>query len=89
MAVALHHQLNATATIGTVLKPSTGVASVSSLSNTSANPNITIPTDTEVTAPTLALLESPTALMHPALRGVKAINIGNNAIDILLVICLF
>ncbi|XP_037949704.1 uncharacterized protein LOC119680791 isoform X1 [Teleopsis dalmanni] len=75
MAVALQHQLTA-AGIGSILKPATGVTAVTGLTPTQPNAGIAIPTEADTTASTLALLDPPGTLLHPALRGVKAINIA-------------
>ncbi|XP_017090859.2 uncharacterized protein [Drosophila bipectinata] len=79
MAVALQHQLTA-AGIGGLLKPATGVgATMAGLPTTQASGTaLQLPGDGEGAATsTLTLLEPPgTALLHPALRNVKTINIG-------------
>ncbi|EDW35983.1 GL17549 [Drosophila persimilis] len=80
MAVALQHQLTA-AGIGGLLKPAAGVgATMAGLPTTQASaaalqlPNCA---DGEAATSTLTLLEPPgSALLHPALRNVKTINIG-------------
>nr|XP_036231454.1 branchpoint-bridging protein isoform X2 [Bactrocera oleae]XP_036231455.1 branchpoint-bridging protein isoform X2 [Bactrocera oleae] len=85
MSVALQHQLTA-ASIGNILKPAAptaaGVPTVTDLHTVTQQPNTAggIPLPTEAEAPmatTLGLLDPPTgALLHPALRSVKAINIA-------------
>ncbi|XP_033152486.1 RNA-binding protein asd-2 [Drosophila mauritiana] len=78
MAVALQHQLTA-AGIGGLLKPATGVgATMAGLPTTQAGAAaLQLPGDGESSGSTLTLLEPPgTALLHPALRNVKTINIG-------------
>ncbi|XP_037918277.1 branchpoint-bridging protein isoform X1 [Hermetia illucens] len=71
VAAAIRHQL-ATAGMG-IIKPATGVAAVTGL--TPSQSTLAMPSEAEPTTPTLALLEPPGALLHPALRGVKAVNI--------------
>ncbi|XP_052841024.1 RNA-binding protein asd-2 isoform X1 [Drosophila gunungcola] len=86
MAVALQHQLTA-AGIGGLLKPATGVgATMAGLPTTQAGVGVGVGVgaaalqlsgDGESSGSTLTLLEPPgTALLHPALRNVKTINIG-------------
>ncbi|XP_054089830.1 uncharacterized protein LOC105215959 isoform X2 [Zeugodacus cucurbitae] len=86
MSVALQHQLTA-ASIGNILKPAAPTAAgvpptVTDLHTATQQPNtaggLTLPTEAETPmAATLGLLEPPTgALLHPALRSVKAINIA-------------
>lgn len=76
IAVALQHQLTAAGMAG-ILKPSTGVAAVSEgIPTAQTTTALTMPSEAETTASALALLDPPGALLHPALRGVKAINIG-------------
>ncbi|XP_017008023.2 RNA-binding protein asd-2 isoform X1 [Drosophila takahashii] len=78
MAVALQHQLTA-AGIGGLLKPATGVgATMAGLPTTQAGAAaLQLSGDGESSGSTLTLLEPPgTALLHPALRNVKTINIG-------------
>ncbi|XP_034652160.1 homeobox protein abdominal-A [Drosophila subobscura] len=80
MAVALQHQLTA-AGIGGLLKPAAGVgATMAGLPTTQASAAaLQLPScaDGEAAASTLTLLEPPgSALLHPALRNVKTINIG-------------
>lgn len=85
MSVALQHQLTA-ASIGNILKPAAptaaGVPTVTDLHTATQQPNpaggIALPTEAEAPmAATLGLLDPPTgALLHPALRSVKAINIA-------------
>ncbi|XP_067628321.1 uncharacterized protein [Eurosta solidaginis] len=86
MSVALQHQLTAAASIGSLLKPTTnaagGVPTVTDLHAATQQPTTAagIPLATENETPmaaTLGLLDPPTgALLHPALRSVKAINIA-------------
>ncbi|KAH8402363.1 hypothetical protein KR009_011579, partial [Drosophila setifemur] len=78
MAVALQHQLTA-AGIGGLLKPATGVgATMAGLPTTQASATaLQLQGDGEGATSTLTLLEPPgAALLHPALRNVKTINIG-------------
>ncbi|XP_016953589.1 homeobox protein abdominal-A isoform X2 [Drosophila biarmipes] len=78
MAVALQHQLTA-AGIGGLLKPATGVgATMAGLPTSQAGAAaLQLSGDGESSGSTLTLLEPPgTALLHPALRNVKTINIG-------------
>ncbi|KAI8037581.1 hypothetical protein M5D96_009736 [Drosophila gunungcola] len=85
-ALALQHQLTA-AGIGGLLKPATGVgATMAGLPTTQAGVGVGVGVgaaalqlsgDGESSGSTLTLLEPPgTALLHPALRNVKTINIG-------------
>lgn len=73
MAVAIQQQLTAVGMAG-ILKPSTGVAAVTGLPQTQST--LAMPSEAETTTSTLALLDPPGALLHPALRGVKSINIA-------------
>lgn len=78
MAVALQHQLTA-AGIGGLLKPATGVgATMAGLPTNQASASaLQLSGDGEAAASALTLLEPPgAALLHPALRNVKTINIG-------------
>ncbi|XP_060656996.1 RNA-binding protein asd-2 isoform X2 [Drosophila nasuta] len=82
MAVALQHQLTA-AGIGGLLKPAQGVGvgvggGMSGLptAQSSASGLQLGGSDGDANASTLTLLDPPGALLHPALRNVKAINIG-------------
>ncbi|XP_062127894.1 RNA-binding protein asd-2 [Drosophila sulfurigaster albostrigata] len=82
MAVALQHQLTA-AGIGGLLKPAQGVGvgvggGMSGLptAQSSASALQLGGSEGDANASTLTLLDPPGALLHPALRNVKAINIG-------------
>jgi len=84
MAVALQHQLTA-AGIGGLLKPAQGVGvgvgvggGISGLTATqqSSASALQLANDGDANTSTLTLLDPPGALLHPALRNVKAINIG-------------
>lgn len=77
MAVALQHQLTAVG-MASILKPATGVAAVTGLTSAHPSTALSMPSEAETTASTLALLDPPGALLHPALRGVKAINISKS-----------
>lgn len=79
MAVALQHQLTA-AGIGGLLKPAPGVGVAGAMSGLpsaqSSAAALQLAGDGDANTSTLTLLEPPGALLHPALRNVKAINIG-------------
>lgn len=79
MAVALQHQLTA-AGIGGLLKPSPGMGVAGAMSGLPTTQGgsaaLQLTGDGEANTSTLTLLEPPGALLHPALRNVKAINIG-------------
>ncbi|XP_030558148.1 uncharacterized protein LOC115760792 [Drosophila novamexicana] len=80
MAVALQHQLTA-AGIGGLLKPSPGMGVAGAMSGLPTTQGgsaaLQLTGDGEANTSTLTLLEPPGALLHPALRNVKAINIGS------------
>ncbi|XP_034478031.1 homeobox protein abdominal-A [Drosophila innubila] len=81
MAVALQHQLTA-AGIGGLLKPAQGVGvgvggGMSGLPAAQSGASaLQLSGDGDANTSALTLLEPPGALLHPALRNVKAINIG-------------
>lgn len=80
MTVTLQHQLSAVAAaaagMGGILKPSP--AAVTSLAPTQPSTGLTLPPSEADPAAGSALtfLETSGTLLHPALRNVKAINIG-------------
>lgn len=80
MTVTLQQQLSAVAAaaagMGGILKPSP--AAISGLAPTQPTTGLTLPpTETDPTAASaLTFLETSGTLLHPALRNVKAINIG-------------
>lgn len=79
MAVALQHQLTA-AGIGGLLKPAPGVGVAGAMSGLNSAQSsaaaLQLAGDGDANTSTLTLLDPPGALLHPALRNVKAINIG-------------
>ncbi|KAH8372053.1 hypothetical protein KR093_009813, partial [Drosophila rubida] len=79
MAVALQHQLTA-AGIGGLLKPAQGVGVGGGMSGLPATQSsasaLQLGSEGDANTSTLTLLDPPGALLHPALRNVKAINIG-------------
>ncbi|XP_030376852.1 branchpoint-bridging protein [Scaptodrosophila lebanonensis] len=80
MAVALQHQLTAAGIgIGGLLKPAAGTgATMAGLPSTQPNASgLQMPGDADPTTSALTLLDPPGTLLHPALRSVKAINIGS------------
>lgn len=80
MAVALQHQLTAAGIAGGLLKPASGVGGAMSglQSAQSGGSALQLAGEGDAGTSTLTLLEPPGALLHPALRNVKAINIGES-----------
>lgn len=82
MAVALQHQLTAAGIAGGLLKPASGVGGAMSglqSAQSSAASALQLTGEGDAGTSTLTLLEPPGALLHPALRNVKAINIGESS----------
>lgn len=81
MAVALQHQLTAAGIAGGLLKPASGVGgAMSGLQSAQSGASaLQLAGEGDAGTSTLTLLEPPGALLHPALRNVKAINIGECA----------
>lgn len=82
MAVALQHQLTAAGIAGGLLKPASGVGGAMSglqSAQSSAASALQLAGEGDAGTSTLTLLEPPGALLHPALRNVKAINIGQSS----------
>lgn len=81
MAVALQHQLTAAGIAGGLLKPASGGvgAAMSGLQSAQSGASaLQLAGEGDAGTSTLTLLEPPGALLHPALRNVKAINIGES-----------